>query len=357
MLRPGLILIVAMQTCLLASASLADDGVIDTGAVRLIPMASGVYAVEPVFAGANGAIILNDNGHIVVDSHGSPASAHALVEAVATISDKPIRYVINTHWHVDHHAGNEAYRAAFGSDAILISHEHTRADIPTLGREQFDQVAPYRSMPVQRANEQLESGRNNHGAPLTDQQRRNVESFLERQLEFVEREPFEFALPNLTYARSLTLHGTPHKVEVFFLHPAHTRSDSIVYLREQQILIIGDLLTQPILWSWSSYPADYAKVLRELEALPATQIVIGHGGPVLHDKQYLVLVREFLETIVGFVRQNIARDKDETAAIEAAANDPGIQLFRDRFVTQAENEMFDQMVGWTVSRAYAEAVN
>jgi glyoxylase-like metal-dependent hydrolase (beta-lactamase superfamily II) len=94
----------------------ADAGSINTGSIVLIPVTPNVYAVDPQFAGAAGAVIVTDAGTIVVDTHGTPATAEALIRAVDGLDAPPIRYVINTHWHVDHHSGNEAYRSAFADD-------------------------------------------------------------------------------------------------------------------------------------------------------------------------------------------------------------------------------------------------
>jgi len=326
---------------------------IDTGTTTLIPIGEDVYAVSPNFAGAAGALILNDKGNIVVDSHGSPASARALVAAVETISDQPIRYVINTHWHVDHHSGNAAYKQAYGNDVIFISHDLTRADIPGKGTDQFRQVATYRTRHVKAANDVLDAAVDAHDRPLTESQKAAIERFRDEQEEFAQREEPDFVLADLTFSKSITLHGGPSTVEVFFLHPAHTRSDAIVYLRDQQILMIGDLLTKPILWSWSSYPTGYIATLKELEKLSIRKIVIGHGGPVLNGTSYMTLVRQFLEAAVAFASESHAAGLDEQAAIEAASGSP-IEDFRRRFVTEEQNEMFDQMVGWTLSRAYLE---
>jgi len=339
---------------LLAAPVLAAEDDIDTGSLLLVPVAKGIYAVEPKFSGANGALILNKTGNIVVDTHGSPASARALIKAVESISDQPIRYVINTHWHVDHHSGNEAYKAAFGDGAVFIAHDETRKEIPTLGAKQYSDTAPYRSMPVQSAENDLTANVNSHGQPLTDDQIADIREFRDGQTEFATRDKFEFTLPNLTYSKSVTLHGEPNVVEVFYLYPGHTKSDSIVYLRDQQILIIGDLLTEPILWSWSSYPSSYIRTLAELEQLPVKKIVIGHGGPVLDNKDYLMQVRRFLETVVEHTEKSFAANSTEEEAVAAAAELTGIQAFRRKFVAEQEDRMFDQMVSWTVSRSYME---
>ncbi|MBT8100222.1 MAG: MBL fold metallo-hydrolase [Gammaproteobacteria bacterium] len=354
MLRILLAIPVIIYMILGAPPLSAKPAEIDNGAVRLIPVADGIYAVLPNFAGANGAVILNDSGHVVVDSHGTPASARALIDAVATISSTPIRYVINTHWHVDHHSGNAAYKAAYGDDVIFLSHELTREDIPTLGAEQFGQVAAYRATPIQAADDALAAKVDAHGNPLSREQTKAIETFRDQQRVFAVAGDYRYTLAHLTFSDSMTLHGNPHRIEVMFLHPAHTRSDAIVYIPEQQILIVGDLLTQPILWTWSSYPAGYVKTLKTLEALPAKKILIGHGGPVLEDKSYLILARQFLEAIVNHATTLHSKGVSEDDTIASAAENNDIQAFRRRFVTEESDGMFDQMVGWSVARAWLE---
>ena len=333
----------------------ADSDPINTGSILLIPVAPHVYAVDPQFAGATGAVIVSDTGVIVVDAHGTPATADALIRAVDTLNAPPIRYVINTHWHVDHHSGNEAYRNAFANDVTIISHDATREDIPTLGAGQFQETAPYRSNPISAADEQLQQALDAHGAPLSASQIADITAFRDAQAAFTAREDFSFTLPNVTFTESLTLHGTP-EVEIFFLHPAHTRGDAIIYLREQKVLIAGDLLTKPILWSWASYPFGYVQTLAKLEKLDIEKIIIGHGGPVLDGKEYLTLARQFLEVIVTYSTQAYEQGLSVDDAVAGTASVTRIQSFRRQFVadTEQENQMFGQMVSWTVDRCYME---
>lgn len=327
---------------------------IDTGSLRLVQVSEDVYAVSPKFAGANGAVILDESGNIVVDSHGSPASARALIEAVKTLSDKPIRYVINTHWHLDHHSGNRTYRETFGENVVFISHDETRREIPTLGADQFRQAAAYRSMPIQAASGALAENADIHGEPLTASQIAAIEAFRSEQTEFAEEPDFSYLLADLTYSKSVTLHGESNTIEIFFLHPAHTRSDSIVYIRDKETLIVGDLLTKPILWTWSSYPTSYVLTLKALEQLPVKQIIIGHGGPVLEGKSYLEQARRFLEVTVAYATDAHSAGLSIEEAIREASANVAIESSRRRFVSDAEDEMFDQMVGWTIERTYME---
>ncbi len=326
------------------------------GTHALTELAEGVYAVEAKFQGANAAIIINPEGVLIVDSHGSPASASALLEEVERLTDQPVRYVVNTHWHVDHQAGNQAYYHAFPDGVEFISHHMTREDIPTLGRQQLADVRPFMESPLAEARERLRTGLDEHGNPLTPEQRVQIERFaVGQELFLANLDEFEFVLPNLTFERSLVLHTT-RPVHVLYFHKGHTRGDVVVYLPEERILVAGDLLTQPILWTWSSYPVEYIQTLRALEQLDIEQIVIGHGE-VLTGKAYLVQARQFLEAIVDHVRGSLEEEVGLEAMQETAAESESIQAFRHRFVDDSEqgNEMFDQMVAWTVERAYREA--
>jgi len=353
--KPVLAFSVLAACVLMPGLGAGED--IHTGAHTLVEVAPGIYAVEPEFAGANGALIVNESGVIVIDSHGSPASAATLIDAVASLTDKPIRYVINTHWHVDHHSGNEAYTNSFPADVDVIAHHNTREDIPTLGRAQHVSTAPYRAMPLAAAAGQLQSGEDARGESLNDRQRAAVTKFHEMQDAFVTLgDDFEFTLPNLTIEKSLTIHDQRYTIQVLYLHPAHTRGDLVAYVPEQKVLMVGDILTQPILWNWSSYPADYVRTLKALESLDIEKIIIGHGGPVLEGKTYLTNVRNAMEVLVAFARRSREAGLVVEDALERGATDADIQGLRRQFVADndQENGMFDQMVMWTIDRAYVE---
>jgi glyoxylase-like metal-dependent hydrolase (beta-lactamase superfamily II) len=81
--------------------------------------------------GSNNVVVVNDTDVLIVDAGTSPAAARAFVEDVKKLIDKPIRYVINTHWHFDHTAGNQI----FGPEVQIIATDHLRwgggnADLP-----------------------------------------------------------------------------------------------------------------------------------------------------------------------------------------------------------------------------------
>lgn len=105
-------------------------GATDSGQVSSTKVADGVYLFQTkpygdVGFGGNSVAILTDDGVVMFDTSGTPASAQTILAAVKGLSDKPVTYVINSHWHWDHWGGNQVFKAAFPTLQIL-SHEKNR---------------------------------------------------------------------------------------------------------------------------------------------------------------------------------------------------------------------------------------
>ena len=104
---------------------------------EIVKVAEGVYAAirkEPpgLTVNGNSIFIINDDDVIVVDTTLTPGSARAELAALRKLTSKPVRYVINTHWHDDHIMGNQVYRDAFPG-VEFIAHARTREYLPTTG--------------------------------------------------------------------------------------------------------------------------------------------------------------------------------------------------------------------------------
>ena len=100
------------------------------------PIADGVYAAiaKPAYkVNCNAAIILFDDSVLVVDTHSKPSAARALIEQIKKLTDKPVRYVVNTHFHWDHYQGNQAYPSSWPAGVEIISSEATRLNIEQRG--------------------------------------------------------------------------------------------------------------------------------------------------------------------------------------------------------------------------------
>src|SRR5690349_20261123 len=100
------------------------------------PMADGVYAAisKPAYkVNCNAAIIVLDDGVLVVDTHSKPSAARALIEQIKKLTPKPVKFVVNTHFHWDHYQGNEAYPSSWPAGVEIISSEATRENIRRIG--------------------------------------------------------------------------------------------------------------------------------------------------------------------------------------------------------------------------------
>src|ERR1700720_1478402 len=112
-------------------------------------IADGVYYAtsgSPMATGGNHPIIINERDVVLVDDGTTPAAARALLQDMKLITDKPVRWVINTHFHYDHTDGN----SVFGPDVEIIGHEYVRhaiADLDVVHREPLKTA--FANMPIQ----------------------------------------------------------------------------------------------------------------------------------------------------------------------------------------------------------------
>jgi cyclase len=199
---------------------------------ELKQLAPGVYAaVRQVSAGSadgNTIFIINDSDVIVVDAGGYRTDARQIIAEIRKLTDKLVRYVINTHSHGDHIAGNEIYLQAFPG-VEFICHPETRDQImhnPTVE----DSVLLFRAE-IANVQKQLDTGKGSDGLVLAAAHRQHLE---------LAKSNFEFwindmkgsrqILPTLTVADSFVLHRGERTIEVKYLGKGHTTGDLIVYL-------------------------------------------------------------------------------------------------------------------------------
>ena len=124
---------VVFLVALLWTESLAAQQDLD---FDLTLVTSGVYIAVPRpqrWVHSNAAVIELEDGLLVVDSHGTPRAAQVLIRRLRRLTPKPVKYLVNTHFHFDHLQGNQAYLAAWPAGIEVISSETTRERLSTLG--------------------------------------------------------------------------------------------------------------------------------------------------------------------------------------------------------------------------------
>lgn len=324
--------------------------------VRIEKVAEGVYAamppVEMRFDESNAAILIRDDGVLVVDTQTAPSVARAVIAEIRKLTDKPVRWVVNSHWHGDHVQGNAAYRDSFPG-VEFIAHANTREDIEKRAVPQLKEDTEGTAAWLERAKKALESGEAD-GQKLTDQQREQVRGRVERRTAFLAkiREVTEFVLPQTTFTETLTVSQQPSVRLLHYL--GHTRGDALVYLPEARVLVTGDLLDD-LPFTGHGSPKALVATLRQLEKLEFDAIIPGHGR-VRRGEEAREHLRKVAELFDSIVQQTEAAAREGLSADEAKKK-VDVSALRAHFVTDdASTRYWNFFVGEAVARAHQEAI-
>ncbi len=304
-------------------------------------IADGVYAAirkEPpgLMFDANVVFIINDKDVIVVDTNISIVSAKEVLAALRKLTDKPVRYVINTHWHEDHIIGNQVYREAFPG-VEFIAQATTLEDLPTIGANNRKQLLEGGPEFVAEIRSLMGKNKSLGGWDLTDEERASYTSDI-RMAEryFAEASGFQIILPTLPVKDKLTLRHGKRTIEILYLGRAHTRADIVVHLPKEGIVLTGDLVVWPVpLVGSTSYPLDYAQTLEKLLALKPAIMIPGHG-PVMRDDSYVKLLVRLLSSIKQQVEASVSRG----ATLEQTRKSVNLDEFRKAIAGDSKHRSF-----------------
>jgi glyoxylase-like metal-dependent hydrolase (beta-lactamase superfamily II) len=290
----------------------------------------------------NTIAILSSDGVLVFDSNGTPAASAAVLSEIRKRTDKPIRYVVNSHWHWDHWYGTETYQRAF-PDVRVVAHEKTRAMMagPAIA---FNKPGLETQLPAYLQNLEQRAATDAKLAPLLAEDR----FFLEQ------KKNAQLVLPNVTYSDHLTIALGERQIEVLNFGRAVTPGDSLVYLPREKILLLGDLIVNPITFALSGYPTEWLHALERVDALDAATIVTGHGAP-LTDKTLLHATMEVFRTLLAEGKTSKASGLTADEAKEKIfprLHDVMVRITGD---DPARNAAFkQQLVDWYLHRVYEE---
>lgn len=257
-----------------------------------VAVAAPAYKVN-----SNAVIIEVDDGLIVVDTHSKPSAARALLAMLRDLTPKPVRYVVNTHFHWDHWHGNEAYPGAYPDVEVITSHVTREAMV----RRGFKRIRDHvRSVPVEIAKLRADL------AGATDPARRAELASSLRQAEAYldEVSALKPTLPTMTFEHTMRLFKGDREIHLLYLGRAHTEGDIFVYLPREKVVATGDCVIGWTPFMGDGYPEDWGPTLARLEQLDFTQMAMGHGEPA--GKDWLRVFRGYVEDLVEAVRREAA---------------------------------------------------
>ncbi|BDV43976.1 MBL fold metallo-hydrolase [Geotalea uraniireducens] len=249
------------------------------GHAELTRLADNVYAyvgaqdASPAnsFA-ANAGIVIGRDGILVVDTLISAKEGERFLADIRKVSDKPIKYVVNTHTHLDHAFGNCVFAR---QGAVIVSHQADRALLEKIGAATLKNIGNYGMTPAAMVGT-------------------------------------EIVYPALTFSERMTIDLGGETVELIRTAPSHTPGSLVVYLPAKKLLFSGDILFT----DFHPYLADsdlpgWTKTLDDLLAMDVERIVPGHGP--LSTKKDLREMKAYLLLFDAKARELAAGSQDAEA--------------------------------------------
>jgi cyclase len=355
--RPRRWFLLLLPALLIAVGSALGDSA-ETNQRRITRLADGVYSIEHKYlndgsSSGNTTVIIGEREVFVVDSCYRPSSAQEDIAQIRQWTNKPVGYLLNTHFHNDHNNGNKTYLDAFPSLAI-IAQEETKKDMDLIQPGNIargpNEVAEFIAA--------FKQGKGQDGHKLSDDEKKQYEQIIPN-LEplLAEFKTMVYQSPTLMFTDKLDIDLGNREVQVKFLGRGNTSGDALVYLPKEKILVAGDLLVRPVPYTYDGYPSEWVQTLHKMAELDATTIVPGHGS-IMHDKTYLNLVADLMQSAVDQVRARIRQIGFPGGhTLDDVKGSVDLTPFRPKFAGDDKDRQgqFDDMAGQLVKITFSEA--
>jgi len=238
-------------------------------------LADGIYAAlarpQPQ-VNCNAVIFENADDILIVDAHSKSSAVAALAAQIRKeITSKPIRYVVNTHFHWDHTQGNPTYRK-IAPHADIVSSTTTRNLIAELGATRCKAA-------VEQASASLDHYRQKLASAKTPEQKQYYQLMISGSTAFIaEMKDYVPELPNITFDNALVLHDKAHELHLAFRGRGHTAGDIVLFCPQKKVIATGDLLHGWLPTLGDGYPREWPRTLTALNDYPFERAAGGHGG-------------------------------------------------------------------------------
>jgi glyoxylase-like metal-dependent hydrolase (beta-lactamase superfamily II) len=260
----------------------------------------------------NTGIVIGDDAVMVIDTQATPVMAQDVIRRIRAVTDKPIKYVVLSHYHAVRVLGASAYRPEH-----IIASEDTLSMIKERGEE--DKASEIGRFP---------------------RLFRNVESV-----------PPGLTWPTLTFSGRMTLLLGKLEVQLLQLGRGHTKGDTVVWLPSERILFAGDLVEYDATpYAGDAYFSDWPATLDRIAAMQPAQLVPGRGAALQNEaevKAGLDGTRSFVSDVFAAVKAGAGAGRDLKSVYAST-----LDAVRPKY---GHWVIFDHCMPFDVSRAYDEA--
>ncbi|MBK8323477.1 MAG: MBL fold metallo-hydrolase [Betaproteobacteria bacterium] len=330
--------------CLLAALLIAPAARAGFTVETLAPGVIAFVRTEPagMMFDANNLAVIGEDAVLVVDSNATGESSREVIRALRRITPKPVRYLVNTHWHLDHFEGNAAWREAYPGLEI-VGHEATRQELAGIGARNRAGMLEFGPGMVEALRKRVAGGRDRGGRPLDAETKAAYASDADQAGRYLEATRSVLFLPPTIEVRDrLTIRLGARTVEVIHPGPGHTRADLVVWLPAERIVATGDLVALPVpLIGNTARPLEYPATLERVLGLQALVYLPGHG-PVIRDDAPVRRVLALVKAIRDGVKASVAAGE----TLEETRRRVDLAAFRESFAgtSRWRGTLFDMYV-------------
>ncbi len=243
--------IIAILTLLIgiATSSLASE-------VKTVEVLKNVYTiVDGEGVDSNTTFIITTEGVIVIDTRPTPTEARKVLEEIRKLTDLPIVYTINTHYHGDHTFGNQVFK----NSKTIIAHKNVRDTLIKSGQNHLSLFKTF-------------------GLPGMDE--------------------VEVTPPNIVYEKGMEIWLGGYRLQLLYHGKGHTNGDTIIFIDQLRTVITGDLVfNKKIPYMADAYIEEWIESLNYIELLKNETVIPGHGPiggrpTIIAMKHYLIDLKE-----------------------------------------------------------------
>lgn len=317
--------------CALHAAPLAAQGASPAPGLIRERLAEGIYLFRApstldLWTATNVVVVINDRDVTVFDSFTRAGTARLVIAEIRKLTSKPVRTLINSHWHQDHWSGNEEFLKAW-PDLQIIATTQTRDFMRRMPAAYFAaSIEP--SVTAARAvlDTAVRTGKTADGTALSASVRDSMQRDLDQTLAF-QREvaALHRVLPTVAYRDTLVLWSGAREFRLISV-TGDASATTVLYLPAEKLLVTGDALVAqedgsggpP--WTTTNYAISaWLASLRGLATLDVTTIVPGQGLP-FHDTRYLNLTIRVYQAVIDQVRLAMEQGAVGIAAVQGRVN-------------------------------------
>ena len=296
---------------ILAGATIFEEGFLRAGWARaqsqtasgdlftIEKVAEGVYAAlarPQVLTNSNAAIFVLDRDVLVVDAHSKPSAAASLLSQIRReVTEKPVRYLVNSHFHWDHTQGDAAYKAA-NAKVDIIASDTTRRLMTELQRDRLKQSLESVPGMIDALRSRLARATSAQDRDWCNEQLRQLQAYQS------EMQSYPLELPTVTFAKTHVIRDRSGDLHIGFHGKAHTAGDIQVFSPSRKVVATGDAIIGFLPNLNDGYPRPWPRTIDSVAQLKFDHIIAGHGA-VQHGRDRMGQFRNYIEDLTARVEQ------------------------------------------------------